>query len=304
LVRELLERTGAPVVVLDNLFNGRKEFLPDAERLRFRAVDLTDAAAVRDVVDEVRPGRVFHLAALHFIPYCNAHPDQALQVNVVGTQNLLEACRRHPPTTLVATSTVAVYPIRDGANAETDPAGPIDVYGMSKWFNEQQVELFASQVPTRCAMVRLSNVYGPHETNPHVLPDILEQVARGQTDIQLGNLKPRRDYVYVTDVARAFVDIADKLRHPFRVYNVGTGCEHSVDEMLEQLARISGLPLKPRVAAERLRAVDRMHLVCDLTRITDEIGWRPRHDLQSGLAALWEWFAARPTCPQPVLLAR
>jgi UDP-glucose 4-epimerase len=304
LVPELLRSTSASVFVLDNLCNGQRGRLPVSDRLTFAEVDLSDAAAVAHVVTELQPDWVFHLAALHFIPYCNAHPAETLQVNVVGTQHLLDACREHPPAALVAVSSMAVYPIRDGANAETDPAGPTDVYGLSKWANEQQVALFSAQVPTRCVVARLSNVYGPRETNPHVVPAILEQVGRGQTDVELGNVKPRRDYVYVTDVAEALLALAAKNESPYRVFNVGAGEEYSVEEIVERLARVSGLPLKIRVASDRVRATDRMHLLCDLTRITREIGWRPRHDLQSGLAALWEWFAPQAARHQTALLAR
>jgi UDP-glucose 4-epimerase len=288
-VARLLEQVpSARVVVLDNLRNGRDEFLPSSGRFMLRHTDLTNTKAVRDLIADVRPGVVFHLAALHFIPYCNAHPEETMQVNVVGTQNLLEACRQHPPAALVAASTAAVYPIKDGANREDDPAGPTDIYGLSKWVNEQQVSLFSQQMPSKCAMARLFNVIGPHETNPHVLPEIVEQVLRGETALSLGNVKPKRDYVYVTDVAEALATLAEKNTHAYRVYNVGTGQEHSVEEMVAELARVSGRPLEIRVDAGRVRASDRMHLLCDLSRISNEIGWRPRYNLQTGLAALWK----------------
>jgi UDP-glucose 4-epimerase len=118
LVDELLEANGAArITVLDNFFNGYRDYVPGSPRVAFCEVDLTDAERVLDVVERARPDVVFHLAALHFIPYCNAHPARTLEVNVVGTQNLLEACRRHEPAQLVVASTVAVYPIREGANA-------------------------------------------------------------------------------------------------------------------------------------------------------------------------------------------
>jgi UDP-glucose 4-epimerase len=229
----------------------------------------------------------FHLAALHFIPYCNSHPEETMAVNVVGTQHVLEACRNHPPARLVVASSAAVYPIRDRANSEDDSPGPTDIYGLSKWVNERQVELYAQQTRTRCAAARLFNVFGPKETNPHVIPEIVAQVAAGQEEIALGNVKPKRDYVYVTDVARALATIAEKNEHPFSVYNVGTAEEYSVEEIIEQLAAVTGRPLRIAVAADRVRPADRMHLLCDQGRITSELGWAPRYTFESGLAALW-----------------
>ncbi len=289
-VRILLDQThSTQVVVLDNFKNGRREYVPASPRLTLHETDLTKGATVGQVVRDTRPDIVVHLAALHFIPYCNAHPAETLEVNVVGTQNLFEALRLAPPTGLVIASSAAVYPIRDEANTEDSPIGPTDIYGLTKWINEKQLELFAQQgVKTRCAAARLFNVIGPHETNPHVLPEILNQIAQGKDSIALGNVKPKRDYIYVTDVARALLTIAATSEHSFRVYNVGTGQEYSVEEMLEELATLSGRPLKSLVAADRVRPSDRMHLLCDVERTRRELGWQAEHNLQSGLKALWQ----------------
>src|SRR5579862_1706426 len=99
-VRELLDQTTARLVIVDSLRNGRREHLPLTERVVLRQGDLADAELLARLVAEMRPELVLHLAALHFIPYCNAQPGETLQVNVVGTQNLLEACRPFPPQRL------------------------------------------------------------------------------------------------------------------------------------------------------------------------------------------------------------
>lgn len=287
LVRLLLERTAAGVVVLDNLANGRREFLPASPRVELLTDNLTERDAIHRLVASRRPQWIFHLAALHFIPYCNAHPDETLQVNVVGTQNLLDACLSQPPASLVIASTAAVYPIQEQPCVEDDRTDPIDVYGLSKWVNEKQLELFAGNVPTRCCAARLFNVFGPRETNPHVVPEILKQLESGRAEIEVGNLRPRRDYVYAGDVATGLLALAEKATHSPRAYNIGTGTEHSVSDILEHFARISGRPLTPQVAADRVRRVDREHLVADISRIRTEIGWQPRYDLAAGLAELW-----------------
>jgi len=288
-VRELLGRSHhSRVSVVDNFANGRAELLPTSDRLTVHSVDLRDGAALAKVMATVQPDCVIHLAALHFIPYCNAHPAEALHVNTVGTQHVLDACNTHPPERLVIASTAAVYPIRDEANREDDPTGPTDIYGLSKLANEKQLELFAQAGRTRCAAARLFNVYGPHETNPHVIPEIVRQMVAGETEIALGNVKPKRDYVYVTDVARALVDLATRNEHPYRVYNVGTGHEYSVEEIVHYLREASGRPIRIAVAGDRVRKSDRMHLLCDRRRIGEEIGWQPRYTIETGLHALWQ----------------
>ena len=288
LVRELLEQTDSAIVVWDNFANGRRAFLPDSPRVYVREVDLTKRAAVLEAFDEVRPEIAIHLAAIHFIPYCNAHPDEALQVNVTGAQNFLDACRRRPPARVVIASTAAVYPIHDGANAEDDAVGPTDVYGLSKWVNERQLDLYARETPSRCAAARLFNVIGPRETNPHVLPEIVDQIRGGRDELSLGNVRPKRDYIHVADVARALLAIARKNEQSFRAYNVGTGSEYSVEEIVALLAQITGRPLTITVSSDRVRKAERMHLLCDTRRTREEIGWSARYDLESGLRDLWQ----------------
>lgn len=290
LVRTLLECCdSARIVVLDNFFNGKREYLPQSDRLQIEECDIRNAAEVNRVVADARPEIVFHLAAIHYIPYCNAHPAETLEVNVVGTQNLLDACRKFAPQKMVIASTAAVYPIRDEANQEDSTLGPTDIYGLSKLTNEGQLLLYSQQVSTHCGAARLFNVIGPRETNPHVLPEIVRQVLDGESIIELGNVKPKRDYVYVTDIAQALIAIAAGNHQAFRVLNVGTGTEYSVEELVATLARLSGKKIEIRVAPDRVRKAERMHLLCDPTRAQQELSWSAAYTLESGLAALWKF---------------
>jgi UDP-glucose 4-epimerase len=289
-VDEILSRGVAScVIVVDNLFNGKRKFVAKDPRVVFHETDLREGEAVARVFAEHRPEVVIHLAALHFIPYCNEHPAETMHVNVVGTQHVLDACAKHQPRALVAASSAAVYPIHDEPCSEERLApGPTDIYGLSKWVNEQQLELFAGQYEVHCAAARFFNAIGPRETNPHLLPAILDQVKAGSTELNLGNVEPKRDYIYVGDIARAVADLAEKNRARFRAYNVGTGREHSVREIVECLSRITGKPLTIKTDPARVRKSDRMHLVADLGRIQNEIGWQPAVSLEEGLKRLWE----------------
>jgi UDP-glucose 4-epimerase len=161
--------------------------------------------------------------------------------------------------------------------------------------------LFHRQCPgTRCAAARFSNVFGPCETNPHVIPEILDQMTRGSYELALGNVKPLRDYVYVTDVAAGLVAIAARAESPFGVYNVSTGTEHSVEEIVALLAAASGSELRIVTDPKRLRPSDRMHLLCDNSRLRRETGWAPQFDLGRGLAELWSWTCDRSAVPASV----
>ena len=276
------------VVVVDNLSRGSIErFGPHLGDPRLHVVrgDVTDAVLLRTLVADVRPAVVFHLAALHFIPYCVAHPSETLLVNVVGTQLLLDALATVPDARLVFASTADVYAPSDRPHGEDDPIATTNVYGTSKRFCEEILGLARAVMPARRILVaRLFNVYGPGETNPHVLPDILAHLRRG-TAVRLGNVEPRRDYVHARDVADALARLV-AYDGPETVFNVGTGAGKSVRELVQVLGDVLGRRLRVEQDPARVRPVERMHLVADVARIGRALGWSARMSLRDGLEDL------------------
>lgn len=286
LTRHLLDR-GATIDVVDDLFVGRPEYVPD--RATLHELDLR-SDRLHDVVRDVDPDAVFHLAALHHIPYCNDHPEAAFEVNVMGTRNLLEAATDLDGLEqIVYTSTAAVYPPGEDAHHETDHVAPTDIYGRSKLVGEDILELFHERTGVLAASARLFNVYGPNETNEHLIPAILEQIRDGSRSVDLGNLTPARDFVYVDDVAHALVHLLaafETTDHGYRTYNVGTGTEHTVREVVAQVADALGEEITIEQDEDRVRKSDRPHLRAATERIEREIGWTPQTDFVDGLRQL------------------
>jgi UDP-glucose 4-epimerase len=280
LTRALLAR-GHRVLVYDNLSVGRASKLPEHPCLELVARGLNEAALL-EACRTFRPEIVFHLGALHYIPYCLAHPDETWRVNVLGTRALLEACRAYPVGKLIFISSAAVYPDSECALDETVPPAPVEIYGQSKWAGEQDVADFFAATRTPSASVRLLNVYGDGETNPHVIPRILEQLKRGDI-LELGSLSPKRDYVFVDDVVRALLGLGFSNEPGLLCVNVGTGREHAVSEILDLAAEILQRTLTVRQSPALVRAQERQHLFADVSRIAGLIGWHAQVDLRQGL---------------------
>lgn len=283
LVEELLGG-GNEALVFDNFSVGRSDWLPaDNPRLAIVEGDIVDHAHLLRVMDNWRPQVVIHLAGIHFIPYCNAHRMETLRVNVEGTQSVLEACGEAQVERIVIASSAAVYGISDQVNCESDPPAPVDVYGLSKWCDEALLCQFHQDSGVSCIAARLFNVYGPHETNPHVIPQILEQMLTAD-EIHLGNLDAYRDFVYVRDVAQALIALAKAKNIDYGIFNVGTGTEHSIQDVLATCEDIMGRELRVRSIASLRRRTDRWHLRADCSHMSTVIGWRARYDLHTGLA--------------------
>ncbi len=287
--RECLDR-GAEVTVVDNLFAGRRAQVPDGAT--FHEIDLRNRDEITTTLLEDAPDVVIHLAALHYIPYCNDNPEEAFDVNVMGTRNLLEAVQvRGDVDRVVYASTAAVYPPREQPHAVADDPGPMDVYGRTKLVGEDLLELFHERTGVPAASARLFNVYGPNETNPHLIPAILDQLDAGGDGphrIELGNLSPARDFVYVGDVADALVALATDASDAYRTYNVGTGTAHTVREVVDRTSDALDAEIVVTQDEDRVRESDRPHLCADTSRIEAELGWTAETDLVEGLRRLVE----------------
>lgn len=267
-----------------NEFRGGRGLIP--EGAEFTPVDIR-SDGLTGVVREISPDAVAHLAAIHYIPYCNENPEEALDTNTLGTRNLLEALEGVEVDVdgVVYASTAAVYPPREVPHTETDETGPMDIYGKTKLLGEDLLELFQKRTGVPSAAARLFNVYGSRETNPHLIPAILEQLQDGNREVNLGNLSPKRDFVHVSDVARAIVAMLEG-SEGYDAYNVGTGDTHSVPEVVERFKEALGEDVEILVDQGRVRESDRPHLQADITKIKDELGWRPRVEFSKGLLDL------------------
>lgn len=293
LVRKLVER-GDDVAVVDDLGLGGPENLGDVrESVEISQVDIRDEDAVVRAFRQLRPHHVIHLAAIHFIPACDRDPKRCIDVNVGGTQSVLEASAAVSVAALALASTAAVYAPADSAHHEGSALGPTDIYGLSKLFSEQLGELFSRRTGIPIGIARLFNVFGPGETNPHLIPAVIVQSGEG-TQLRLGNLSTKRDYVFVDDVAEGLAALPGAAQQGGSMTcNIGTGTESDGNEIVAAIRELTGRPLEIAVDPDRVRASDRPHLLSDSSRAAELLGWYPRTDLAAGLdAALREPMAA------------
>lgn len=281
-----LQEAGHEVFVLDDLSFGKRALagVPDA---RFFQVDIRHRDAVQQVMDATRPNWVLHLAAVHFIPYCNQHPAEAADININGTINVLDtAGSKGSLEQVFVASTAAVYPVAEGALGEEHPVGPMDIYGTTKLATEKIASEFHLRSRIPVVVGRFFNAFGPNETNPHLFPEIQRQVLAGARTLKLGNLDPKRDYIHTADMGRAMSALLDKGLQGFEVFNIGRGIEYSVREVVEAFQRQLGEELRIEVDPARVRKVERPHLLADVRKLKQATGWEPQWSIDAGVATL------------------
>jgi UDP-glucose 4-epimerase len=287
LSRMLVERGLDEVIVLDDCSLGTPENIgAAAAEVTLVTPDVRDAAAVTAALEQTRPDIVIHLAAIHFIPACDADPKRCIDVNVGGTQAVLDASARSGVKTVVLASTAAVYAPAEEAHREDGAIGPIDIYGLSKLWAEQLGELFHRRQGTPVAIARLFNVFGPRETNPHLIPAILAKAARSD-DLALGNLSTRRDYVYTEDVAAGLIALAERAAdHGLLRCNLGRETAIDGNELLDAVGLVLGRRLSAISDPSRIRSSDRPVLLSDCSRAHELLDWRAGTGLEQGLKVL------------------
>jgi NAD dependent epimerase/dehydratase len=255
------------------------------------------AGDVRDA-DRMRQGvsgcdYVFHLASLVGIPYSYEAPSSYVATNVVGTLNVLEACR-HSGTIkrLVHTSTSEVYGTAQTVPiAETHPLVGQSPYSATKIAADKLAESFHLSFGLPVVTARPFNTFGPRQTARAVIPTIASQLLAGVNELKLGALTPTRDFNYVTDTVAAFLVLAEAKALEGQVINIGSGEEHSIEETAKQLMEVTGRSVPIVGEADRLRPANSEvnRLLADSTRLKSATGWKAQVSFREGLKRTAEW---------------
>ncbi|WP_177191204.1 NAD(P)-dependent oxidoreductase [Luteibacter sp. UNC138MFCol5.1] len=236
---------------------------------------LTDRLAL----DGVR--HVFHLAGETGVLDAWSDPSRFHLVNAHGTVRVLEQCREADVSLTYVGAYIYGIPERLPID-ESHPVRPNNPYAFSKWMGEEACRWYASTYDMSITAIRLFNVYGPGQSNRFLITRIVDQLMDPAVEsIELMDLAPRRDYLFVDDAIDAFV--AAMPERGFRVLNVGQGQSWSVSEVVRIAMDVLGVQ-KPVVDKGNARPNEIPDVVADCSAMRDYCGWMPRRDLQTGIA--------------------
>jgi len=253
--------------------------------------DVRDPRAVRRAAEGC--DTVFHLAALIGIPYSYRSPGDVVSVNVLGTQNVLDACRETGARTVI-TSTSEVYGTAvDTPITEEHRLHAQSPYAASKTAGDQLALSYHLSYGMPVVICRPFNTYGPGQSRRAVIPTIITQ-ALWEDRIELGSTEPTRDFLYVSDTARGFAKMGENPEAIGRTVQLGSGRETSVGDLAGLILDILGLQGKEIVSTdERMRPEqgEVMRLAASPALAERILGWRPLVSLEEGLAATARWIA-------------
>jgi UDP-glucose 4-epimerase len=305
---EELHAHGREVVVIDNLSRGHRAAVPSD--VAFYRADIADAATVRRIVETHRVDACIHFAAFAYVGESVTDPAAYFENNVAHGVALLDALLGLGVRRLVFSSTCATYGVpRQVPITEAHPQHPVNPYGWSKFFMERILESYDAAYGLKFVALRYFNAAGAtpthgehHEPETHLIPNILA-VASGKrpfvsifgSDYPTPDGTAIRDYIHISDLARAHVAALDHLRDggASTCVNLGNGTGYSALEVVAAARRVTEKPIETRLEARR--AGDPAHLVADATKARQTFGWSPQiPDLDDIIHSAWAWHRNHP----------
>lgn len=266
-------------------FIGR-HLVPQLRQSGYRVIEMDSRDG--DVADEATWKRlepaavVVHLAGKTFVPDSWSDPPQFISCNLLGTVQALDYCREHGARLVFLSSYLYGNPIELPIN-EGAPLVANNPYALSKKLAEEACRFYSEAFGVSVTVLRPFNVYGPGQSENFLIPWIIRQV-NGSTAINVKDLEPKRDYIYVTDLVAAIVK-AVATPSSLQVINIGTGVSHSVEELVRIVQEVKGTDL-PVISGGERRKDEVMDTVADIREAGRLLGWAPEVSLLEGITLL------------------
>lgn len=292
-VSDVFIQEGHQVLIIDDLSSGSKENLP--KEAEFIECDIRNFKKVEEIISDFKPDVIDHHAAQIDVRKSVENPMHDAEINIVGTLHLIESAIRNKVKKFIFASTGgAIYgePEIIPADEKTYPF-PISPYGTSKYAVEKYLGYYNAVHGFDYVALRYANVYGPRQ-NPHgeagVIAIFCNRILSDSPCTVFGDGGQTRDYVYVGDIAKANIKSLDA---PVGSYNIGTGIESSVNDLISELKKSSGINFQVDYGEERLGEVQSISL--EVTQAEKVLGWKPSINLADGIQKTWNWFHKNST---------
>lgn len=270
-------------------------------RIELLECDLRDAGSTRDVIEEIKPGYIFHLAAQSFVPTSWRAPSESLTTNVIGQLNVFEAARKIGLDCKIQVACSSeeygmVYedelPIK-----ETNPLRPLSPYGVSKVGQDMLGYQYYMSYKMPIVRTRGFNHTGPRRGPVFVVSDFAKQIAdiekgRREPVIHVGNLDASRDFTDVRDMVKAYYLALEK-GTPGEVYNICRERNWAVREVLDTLLRMTEAQIEVRPDPARLRPSDVPRLLGDCSKFKKDTGWQPEIPFERTLGDVLDYWRDR-----------
>lgn len=257
--------------------------------MRLHEVDLGNEKVLTDVVGKIQADWVFHLSA-HGAYSTQKNLRKIVQTNIVGTLNLVEACLKTGFEAFINTGSSSEYGFKDHAPSETEWLEPNSHYAITKAFTTLFCRHTAQSRKVHLTTLRLYSVYGPYEETSRLIPTLIRLGLQNKLPL-LVNPNIGRDFVYIDDVIEAYLlAAAQPDQEPGPIYNVGTGTQTSIREVVAVAKKVLGITDEPEWGSMPDRQWDTNTWIADNRKIKNKLGWQPHSIFEQGFRLMVKWF--------------
>lgn len=263
-------------------------------------LDIMDSSAIRRVLKDYEPDAIIHLAAQSKVGASWEQPEHTAEVNILGSVKLYaEFVQQNPQGKFLYIGSSDVYGItakKENKLTEDMPCAPQNPYSISKLAAEQMLLQMARKYKTKVICTRSFNHYGPGQNRGFVVSDFASQLAEiklgyREPAIYVGNLTAKREFIYVDDVAEAYITLLAE-KNADGIYNVAAGSPTGIEFILKSLLEIASIDVEIRVDEKKLRPVD-IKAFCGSNVKLSCLGWKPKTSLQEGLRKTFDYWLRR-----------
>ena len=287
LVRELIsQKKSVAILVRNKKLNWRIADI--AKKIKVYEVDLLDKK-LENILQEIKPTYIFHLAAYGAVPG-KSDINELITTNLQGTIKLIEAAKKTPFKLFINTGSSSEYGVKTKKMKETDLAVPINDYGITKL----SATLFAQKEAIRNNLpiitFRLFTPYGPYDFKDRFIPYILLHTLQKKS-MELSHAKNVRDFIFINDVISAYLLATTKIFNPGEIFNIGSGKQHQVQEVIDTLFRLTGtkVPLSWNKVKRDVQ-IEPKKWEASISKAKTTFGWQPEYNLRDGLAETIKWY--------------
>ena len=284
-----LIKGGARVTVLDNFSSGKRPYLPKNKNLKIVKGDIRDEKIVARVVKDQEA--VVNIAALPFIPDSYFYPGDFFSVNTIGSVNMLwKSIKSNTTNLFIHISTSEVYGSAQTVPMnENHPTAPHSTYAVSKLAADRAAFTLHKENGFPVVVIRPFNSFGPRFTEPYIIPEIMNQILRGNNELTLGNVHSSRDFTYVEDTANGILRCLQEKKAIGEIINIGSGKEISIYDLAKKIAKISKKKIKIKYDESRERPYDVNRLLADNSKARKILKWKPTISVEKGLSLTYKW---------------
>lgn len=287
LVRTLIEQKRTVHIICRNNTNWRLSDIKDKTILH--RCDLLNKSIFK-IIHKIKPDYIFHFAAYGSLPN-ESDINKLIDINIKGAMNLINAIKQNPFKLFINTGSSSEYGIKEKPMKETDIANPINDYGISKLTATLifQKEAKINNLPI--INFRIFSAYGPYEHDSRLIPYIiLNQLKNNKTNLSSPSFV--RDFVYVKDIANAYIKATAIKIEPGEIFNVGSGHQHSIQEVYKIISKItdSVSPVLWKTKQKQERQVEPKIWEADISKAKSILHWQPEYSLEQGIYKTVQWF--------------